>query len=497
MAVIETIKGVAVDADTLRGKGYLTNTTMSDATVLPYFMAVARAYYQASGDARDAAATMLSGTSATSVTIGAGTKSFTASTGKSWQAGTTLAIFSSATPTNAMGGRVTSYNSDTGALVVDVPSGSFSGSGTAADWVLVPGGIIGPAGIQGPTGPQGIQGIQGITGSGSSIHASQAGVGITAAPRSRINIVSGATVADNPGSDRIDITVAGSSIDASKDGTGVTAAPRSRFNFIGPSITVADNSGANRVDITIPAAPVNRGVIAGLVLSNNVTDATNDIDFTTGVCRSDDNTTDITLASALTKQLDAAWVAGTNQGMLDTGAISNATWHLFAILNPTSGVVDVLASLSPTAPTLPSGYTKQRRIGSILRVSAAIIPFTQRGNDFLRVNPIQDINAKYAGSSAILRTLSVPTGINLIALIRAQTNNGDALLLGAPEETLPVATTSNASLASPAALDYAAGHFAIWTNTSAQINSRLSSGEVLNFLRIHTFGWTDFRGEFA
>ena len=206
MPVIETIKGVAVDADTLRTKGYLTPTTMSDATVLPYFMAVSRAYSQVSADARDAAATMLSGSSATSVTIGSGTKSFTASTGKSWQAGTTLAIFSSATPGNAMGARVTSYNSGTGALVVEVPTGSFSGSGTAADWIMVPGGIIGPAGIQGVQGIQGIQGIQGVTGSGSSIHASQNGTGITAAPRSRVNFI-GVGVADNAGADRIDINI--------------------------------------------------------------------------------------------------------------------------------------------------------------------------------------------------------------------------------------------------------------------------------------------------
>jgi len=202
MAIIETIKGVPVDPDRLSGKGYLTPTTMSDSTVLPYFVAVARAYSQAATEARDGALAIFAGNSGTPNTIGSGSKSFAANTGKGWAPGSTLVAFSSSGPANALYGRVTDYNSTTGALVLEVPANSFSGSGSVTDWIIVPGGVIGATGATGPQGPQG------ITGSGSSIHASQAGTGITAAPRSRINFIgNGATLADNPGADRIDITI--------------------------------------------------------------------------------------------------------------------------------------------------------------------------------------------------------------------------------------------------------------------------------------------------
>lgn len=217
MPAIANINGISINPDTLAGKGYLTQLTGSDSTVLPNFLAQAWALYVGALAARDAAASMLSGTSSTSVVVGAGTKAFTASTGKGWQPGSTLVAFSSSTPSNAVYGRVASYNSATGALVLEVPASSFNGAGTFADWIIAPGGVIGPTGATGSTGatgPQGIQGVQGITGSGSSIHASQNGTGVTGAPRSRINFVGGLlTITDNPGADRID--VAGNAISVS------------------------------------------------------------------------------------------------------------------------------------------------------------------------------------------------------------------------------------------------------------------------------------------
>ena len=104
-----------------------------------------------------------------------------------------------------------------------------------------------------------------------------------------------------------------------------------------------------------------KNYLTGFVLSNG-TDTVNDINVGAGVCRDSTDTYDITL-TAMTKQLDAAWVAGTAAGGRDSGAISDNWWHVFAIYNPTTGVSDVLFSLSLSAPTYPSGYTAKRRIG--------------------------------------------------------------------------------------------------------------------------------------
>lgn len=111
-------------------------------------------------------------------------------------------------------------------------------------------------------------------------------------------------------------------------------------------------------------------ILSGLALTTNGTDATNDIDIAAGVCVSDDGTTLMTL-TAITKQLDVAWAVGANQGGLDTGAVGNNTYFIWAIHRTDTLVTDVLFSLSATSPTMPANYTKKKRIGAVHRVSAA------------------------------------------------------------------------------------------------------------------------------
>lgn len=71
--------------------------------------------------------------STTSLTIGTGSQTLTVGTGQSYSAGMSMTISNGS---NTMIGPVTSYNSTTGALVVNVTS--TTGSGTLASWVVVP-----------------------------------------------------------------------------------------------------------------------------------------------------------------------------------------------------------------------------------------------------------------------------------------------------------------------------------------------------------------------
>lgn len=74
-------------------------------------------------------------TSATSNSVGAGSKSFTATTGKSFWPGMWLLVAdTAAASTNYMLGNVTSYNSSTGALVFN--SLYYQGSGTKTAWSI-------------------------------------------------------------------------------------------------------------------------------------------------------------------------------------------------------------------------------------------------------------------------------------------------------------------------------------------------------------------------
>lgn len=75
-----------------------------------------------------------SDTSSTSITIGTGNKTFTTAGFYEWAVGMWVTVTSGANPANFMFGQVTSYNTSTEALVVDVDS--VGGSGTLSDWTI-------------------------------------------------------------------------------------------------------------------------------------------------------------------------------------------------------------------------------------------------------------------------------------------------------------------------------------------------------------------------
>ena len=248
-----------------------------------------------------------------------------------------------------------------------------------------------------------------------------------------------------------------------------------------------------------------RSYLAGLVLSNNVSDATNDIDIAAGACRDSTNAANIVLASALTKRLDANWAVGTNQGGLDTGSIANATYHVFAIKRSDTGVVDVLFSTSASAPTMPANYDYKRRIGSIVRTGGAIKPFVQDGDLFQWLDGVLDADVTAPGASAVTRTLTLPTGVNVQARLNVYCKDGNnstatyfsdlSVTDAAPSGTAaPLATAG--SLATSIAMEVFT-HIDVRTNTSAQIRTRTTVGGGTAFIRIATMGWLDSRGRNA
>ena len=108
----------------------------------------------------------------------------------------------------------------------------------------------------------------------------------------------------------------------------------------------------------------------GLVPSNNSGDVTNDIDITAGKCWDTTRTNYITVA-AMTKRADATWAAGTNQGMIDTGAFAaNSCYYFWAILH-TDGTTDILMSLADTWAGVikPTGYTTGQLIHALPSVT--------------------------------------------------------------------------------------------------------------------------------
>lgn len=255
----------------------------------------------------------------------------------------------------------------------------------------------------------------------------------------------------------------------------------------------------------VPTAGLPRGYIDGCKLANNVSDATNDIDFAAGVCRDSTNTVDMTVA-ALTKRLDADWAAGTNQGMRYSGAaITDTTYHLFVITKAdlTQDFFAYAASTDPTA-VLPSGYLYFRRIGSIVRSGGGIAAFIQNGDRF-RLKSKAAVTATNPGTSAASYTLStMPLGLNLRAMIWAEfrangSGNAAAMYVSALDESDEAPSVSAVPYGfvtvSGQTNNNAASYMEIATNTAAQVRARISASASTDVIVLVSLGWIDSRGK--
>ena len=302
-------------------------------------------------------------------------------------------------------------------------------------------------------------------------------------------------------SDLTAITIGGKKADFTvKDGKLEIKLPAGVTGF--PEVVMTNGGGSITIASTVTATVPN-GYIDNLALSYNSMTVMN---VAAGVCADSTNAKLLTLA-AFTKTLQSsgAWTAGSGNNGLDTGARASITWyHVFVIADSTGATVDVLFSLSATAPTMPSGYTLFRRVGSMqTNTSGHWRSWFQRGDTFLWDVPIDDISALNPGTSAVTRTLSTPTGVRTCALVSvgfdatATGDNPAAIYLSDLSQTDTAASVTVNTYVNYSATAHIAntlGRAEIWTNTSAQIRSRLQASATNTRLRIQTHGWIDLRG---
>lgn len=152
-----------------------------------------------------------------------------------------------------------------------------------------------------------------------------------------------------------------------------------------PDLMLITQSGTSK-KIAFEDFPMPTNYIGGLITSMG-TDADHDVDIAPGSCRDDGDAANLRLASVLTKQLDAAWSVGDDQGGLDTGSIAATTLYaVWLIKRSDTGVVDALFSTSFTSPTMPTNYDLKRLIGSVYTDgSSDIYAFIQSGDEFIYI----------------------------------------------------------------------------------------------------------------
>jgi len=245
--------------------------------------------------------------------------------------------------------------------------------------------------------------------------------------------------------------------------------------------------------------------------------------MTIGAGAANDSTNTVTISSptSFTKNLAAGWSAGSGNGGLDTGsATANSTYNVFVIENPISGAVDILFSLSPTSPTMPTGYTLKRRVFTMYAGASAGQWFGYRQfGERVYVNSPQVGSSSLSIAPGVYTTnLSfVPTGIQVeadfnfgcggvnnqvtgfgwIAPTTITAPGSQTLTYGGNVENVNL-MCSGGHTAGEATLLYHQNKVttSVWTNTSAQVNLTFSSDNSTNIAYIlYVVGWTDHRGK--
>jgi len=240
-----------------------------------------------------------------------------------------------------------------------------------------------------------------------------------------------------------------------------------------------------------------RSHLAGLQLANNASAPTTKIDVSVGACADDTNAVTISQAASATIDCTTTGALG-----LDGGSLANSTWyHIFKIMKA-DGTDSLVASTSASFPTMPSGYTYKRRIGSFLTDGAAhIVKFWQYGDVFQFDVPVSDVDTINPGTSAVSMTLTVPPIAGILADIAVCASGATTFAYGLvtsldQADTAPSKTVNNfTTFAASNDTQESSVRMYVKINASRQARYRASATGPNNAVRITTLGWIDRRGK--
>ncbi|OKO67260.1 hypothetical protein [Bradyrhizobium sp. NAS96.2] len=206
------------------------------------------------------------------------------------------------------------------------------------------------------------------------------------------------------------------------------------------------------------------------------------------------------MAAPIAKSIGSNWSAGNNGGILDTGAAATGFYHIHLIKNPTTQAVDVLASLSATAPMLPAGYTLFRRIGSQWLGSGGLwLQLLQRGQEFWWPGVSLDVAVTNLGVALTNYTLaSVPLGVQVQAILNVigWSSSQNCIWVVHDKAMADVAPGYNAYGTGAEVTTVSSGNVTeirVWTDTAQGIVARSTTANTT--FRIATRGWFDLLGK--
>jgi hypothetical protein len=206
----------------------------------------------------------------------------------------------------------------------------------------------------------------------------------------------------------------------------------------------------------------------------------------------------LSLASTMSKSLAAAWQAGNGNGGLDTGSEASNTWYyVWLIGNLTTGATDVLLSVSPTSPTMPSGWAAKRYLGGVYNNASSNLKSIVNAGDYFTWTdgPSQDFSLTGISSgSRSLFTLNLP----LVPVYAQCAAHFYFSTTGTVHITSPDWPDNAADVTQARAAMYAAGTASLQVSqldrytATRQLAYRFSAGSS-NQIYIGVMGWTDLQ----
>lgn len=249
-------------------------------------------------------------------------------------------------------------------------------------------------------------------------------------------------------------------------------------------------------------------LVSGLVPSQ-AADTDHDTTISIGAVRQETAGQNFSISSTLTKQIDAAWAEGDNQGGLDgtesvPGTPDANTWYFkWLIHNTSTAANDWLYSESASSPTLPSSaWVWKKRLGAVLTDgSANITPYTASeiaggGIRYVWDLPVLDVSDTNPGTSAVPSVMTVPLGIVTEVRFAGQLFTSGITVNCIITETVQTDSTPTIALRDLTVTSdvVSASHESTrLVDTSAQIRYHLDASNAGTVVKFHTIGWTDHR----
>jgi hypothetical protein len=246
------------------------------------------------------------------------------------------------------------------------------------------------------------------------------------------------------------------------------------------------NEAAARETLKVSSDKALKGTRYGNIWSHNAGDVTNDWDISAGGCMDSTQAYWITTA-ALTKQADVAWAVGSAAGMLDTGAVGNSDYYIWAIARSDTGVTDYLSSLSSTAPTMPANYDYKRLVGWFKRVAGLNVLMdvyeTEGGGvEVAWRQPTTDVSqTNTLTNSRRTDAVKVPLNFSVVANLTAIFIDSVSLFYGrvmCPDETDVIVASANSNVQNTIIGNVSIHPLSVRTSSAGLIAARCSLATV-------------------